>query len=219
MTMTRILTLSALVISINISIFCQYPTDLKTGLYNNVEDLLNNNPKYEGKLDVKHRAITDIQLWGGNDYKVKIDTLNINKSLINKCFAVFDGDSLYINGKYINGSKPFCKVENNGRYLVLKGGIPSMSKRKSVGYKNSMAQIDYVPVGGFVGGAATGAQLAMIRLNYILDCKNGRSKILTKDYISTLLMDYPDLKSEFESEKETENQTVLLEYLNKINEK
>jgi hypothetical protein len=219
MILTRILTLTVLVIAINISIFCQYPTDLKTGLYNNLEDLLNNNPKYEGKLNVKHRTITDIQLWGGNDYKVNTDTLIINKSIIKICFAVFDGDSLYINGKYINGSNPFCKVENNGRFLVIKAGIPSMSKRKSVGYKSSMAQIDYTPVGGFRGGAATGAQLAMIRLNYILDCKSGDTKILTKDYLNTLLKDYPDLKSEFESSKEIESQIVLLEFLNKINEK
>jgi hypothetical protein len=205
--------------TITISLSGQYPADLKIGLYNSLKDILDNNPQSEYKLKVRHRSITDIQMFGGNDYKISTDTLNVKKSIIKKSFAVFDGDSLYINGKYINGSNPFCKVENNKRFLVIKAGIPSMSKKESVGYKNSMTKIDYVPIGGAIGGAATGAQLAMIRLNYILDCKNGDLKILTKDYINTLLKDYPDLKSEFESSKGTDNQTVLLEYLNKINEK
>jgi len=158
-------------------------------------------------------------MFGGNDYKILTDTLKIKKSIIMKSFAVFDGDTLFINGMYVNGYKSFCKVENNKRFLAIKAGIPGISKRKAVGYKNSMARIDYTPFGGAIGGAANGAQLAMIRLNYILDCKNGEVKILTRDYINTLLIDHPDLKSEFDSSKETENQTVLLEYLSKINAK
>ncbi len=219
MTIMKIFTLTLFVLTINISIFGQYPKDLKTGIYNNLEDLLNNNPKYEGKLNINHRTITDIHLWGGNDYKVKTDTLNIKKSIVNKSFAIFDGDTLFINGKFINGSQPFCRVENNGRFLVIKAGIPSMSKKKSVGYKNSMTQINNVPIGGAIGGAATGAQLAMIRFYYILDCKRGDIKILSKEYLNTLLVNYPDLKSDFESDYKSENPTELLKYIKKLNDK
>jgi len=217
--MIKTLTFTLFVIAINISVFGQYPSNLKTGLFNSLEDLMNNNPKFEGRLNVTQRSENDIQLWGGNDYKVNTDTLNIKKSIIKNCFAVFDGNSLYINGKYINDYRPFCKVENNGRFLIVKAGVPSLSKRNSVGYKSSMAKIDYSPVGGAIGGAATGAQLAMIRLIYILDCKSGGVKILTKEYINALLTDYPDLKTEFESKRENDNQIVLLEFLNRINKK
>ncbi len=217
--MIKIFNLALLVLTINISIFGQYPSDLKTGLYNSLDDILNNKPKYEGKLIVRHRTITDIQLWGGNDYKVKTDTLDIKKSLVNKCFAIFDGDTLFINGKYINGSKPYCKVENNGRFLIVSAGIPSMAKKKSVGYKNSMTQIDAVPIGGAIGGAATGAQLAMIRFYYILDCKSGDLKILSKDFLNKILIDYPGLKSEFEADTKNDNPKELLKYIKKLNDK
>ena len=96
--MIKTLTFTLFVIAINISVFGQYPSNLKTGLFNSLEDLMNNNPKFEGKLNVTQRTETDIQLWGGNDYKVNTDTLNIKKSIIKNCFAVFDGNSLYING-------------------------------------------------------------------------------------------------------------------------
>lgn len=215
--MIKIFKLVLLVLTINTSIFGQYPSDLKTGIYNSLEDLLSNNPKIEGKVNVKHRTVTDIQLWGGNDYKISIDTMNVSKSTIDNCFAVFNGDSLYLNGKHINGSGPFCKVENNGRFLLIKAGIPSMSKRKSVGYKNSMSKISYTPIGGAIGGAATGAQLAMMRFYYILDNRSGGVKILSKEYLSTLLVDYPELRSEFEKECNSENPNELLKYIDKLN--
>jgi hypothetical protein len=217
--MIKIFNFALLILTVNVSIFGQYPSDLKTGVYNNLEDLLNNNPKYERKFIVKHRTMTDIQLWGGNDYKVKTDTLNIKKSIINNCFAIFDGDSLFINGKSINGSKPYCKVENNGRFLIILAGIPSMAKKKSVGYKNNMTQINRVPIGGAIGGAATGAQLAMIRFYYILDCKSGDLKILSKDLLSNILIDYPDFKSEFEADNMNDNPNELLKYIKKLNDK
>lgn len=215
--MIKIFNLALFVLTINTSIFGQYPSDLKTGIYNSLEDLISNNPKIEGKVNVKHRTVTDIQLWGGNDYKVSIDIMNVSKSTIDNCFAVFNGDSLYLNGKHINGSGPFCKVENNGRFLLIKAGIPSMSKKKSVGYKNSMSKISYTPIGGAIGGAATGAQLAMMRFYYILDSRSGGVKILSKEYISTLLVDFPDLRSEFEKECKSENPNELLKYIDKLN--
>ena len=217
--MIKIFNFVLLILTINASIFGQYPSNLKTGVYNNLEDLLNNNPKYKGKLIVKHRTVTDIQLWGGNDYKVKTDTLNIKKSIINNCYAIFDGDTLFINGKSIDGSRPFCKVENNGRFLIISAGIPSMAKKKSVGYKNNMTQINRVPIGGAIGGAATGAQLAMIRFYYILDCKSGDLKILSKDFLNKILVDYPDLKSEFEADSNKDNPNELLKYIKKLNDK
>ena len=58
MNMIRIFNLVLFVLTINTSIFGQYPTDLKTGLYSSLEDLQSNNPKYVGKLIVKHRTIT-----------------------------------------------------------------------------------------------------------------------------------------------------------------
>ena len=205
--MIKIFNFVLLILTINASIFGQYPSNLKTGVYNNLEDLLNNNPKYKGKLIVKHRTVTDIQLWGGNDYKVKTDTLNIKKSIINKSFATIDG------------SRPFCKVENNGRFLIISAGIPSMAKKKSVGYKNNMTQINRVPIGGAIGGAVTGAQLAMIRFYYILDCKSGDLKILSKDFLNKILVDYPDLKSEFEADSNKDNPNELLKYIKKLNDK
>jgi hypothetical protein len=217
--MIKIFNLALLLLITHTSIFGQYPSDLKTGLYNSLEDLLNNNPIKEGKLIVSHRTITDIQLWGGNDYKVNTDTLDIKKSLVNECFAIFDGDTLFVNGIHINGSKPYCKVENNGRFLIISAGIPSMAKKKSVGYKNSMTQIDAVPIGGAIGGAATGAQLAMIRFYYILDCKNGDLKILSKDFLNKLLINYPDLKSEFEADNKNDNPKEMLKYIGKLNNK
>ena len=156
----------------------------------------------------------------GNDFKVVSDSKQIKKSDINsKTFAIFDGKNLYLNGNYINGYKHYCLVENNQRYLILKAGLPKLSKRKGLGYDNSMAQTGYNPIGGAIGGAMTGAELAMVRLHYIVDCRTGIVKILSKDYLTSLLKDYPELASQFELEKDVKNQTVLIDYINQINEK
>ena len=202
------------------AVFCsangQLPSNLKIGSYKDFNDLLNNSPQNECNFQISQRSEFDIKMVAGNDFKVISD----KKSAINsKTFAVFDGKNLYLNGIYINGYKHYCLVENHQRYLTLQAGIPKLSKRKGVGYENSMAQISYNPIGGAIGGAMTGAELAMVRLHYIVDCKTGIVKILSKDYLSNLLNDYPKLKSQFDLEKDAKNQTVLLDYINQINEK
>ena len=202
------------------SAFGQLPSSLKTGSYKSLDDLLNNNPQYECNFQVSQRSKFDIQMVAGNDFKVISDSKQIKKSEINsKTFAVFDGKNLYLNGNYINGYKHYCLVENNQRYLILKAGVPKISKRKELGYSNSMIQVGSNPIGGFVGGAATGAELAMVRLYYIVDCRTGIVKILSKDYLTSLLKDYSELESQFNLEEDSNNQTVLLDYLNRINEK
>ena len=202
------------------SVFGQLPTNLKIGAYKNLDDLLNNAPQYNNNFIISQRSEFDIKMVAGNDFKVISDSGQVKKSNINsKTFAVFDGKSLYLNGKNINGYKHYCLVENNQRFLLLKAGIPGLFKRKELGYENIMAQIDFVPIGGAVGGAMTGAQLAMVRLYYVVDCKTGVVKILSKDYLINLLKDYPDMKAEFDKEEDTKNQTVLLKYIKKLNEK
>lgn len=208
-----------LVTTINTSISGQYPTDLKTGLYNNLEDLLNNNPAYESKLNVEHRTYSDIKLLGGNDYKVDIYTTNIKKSIIKKSFAIFDGDRLFINGKHINGYLPYCKVENNynNRFLIIKAGIPRLLMKNSVGYEASESYINRALMGGAINGALTGAKLATDRLYYILDCNSGDVKILSIDYLYKILADFPALKTVFDDDYKNDNQEEMLKYIEMLN--
>jgi hypothetical protein len=202
------------------SLFGQLPSNPKIGSYKSLNDLINNTPQYQINFKISQRSEFDIQMVAGNDFNVISDSGQVKKSLINSMtFAVFDGKNLYFNGNFINGYKHYCLVENNQRLLFLKAGIPGLFKRKELGYDNSMIQSDFSPIGGAIGGAATGAQLAMVRLYYIVDCKTSIIKILSKDYLIDLLKDYPDLKAEFDLEKDTKNQMVLLKYIKKINEK
>jgi len=203
------------------SVYGQLPSNLKVGSYKSFDDLLNNIPQYECNFQISQRSEVDIKMVAGNDFSVISDSGQIKKSVINSnTFAVFDGENLYLNGKHINGRKHYCLVENNQRYLILKAGIPTSSKSWELGYDDRMIQtISGISVvaGGAIGGAISGAQLAMVRFYYIVDSKTGNVKILSKDYLTSLLKNYPDLKSHFESEKDTENQVVLLKYIKKIN--
>ena len=202
-------------------LYGQLPANLEMGSYKNLYDLLNNVPLYQFSFTVSKRTEFNIKMGGGNDYKVDSSFEQMQSAIYSKIFAVFDGENLYINGKHINGGQHYCLVENNQRYLILKAGIPGgLSRRKNLGYDDSMIQTDNIALGiTTIGAAVRAAQLAVIRLYYIVDCKTGIIKILSKDYLISLLDDYPEIKEQFDLEKDNANLTVLLEYVKKINEK
>jgi len=205
--------------SIVCSVYAQYPANIKKGAYADLTQLLKNTPTNECLFKFEKRTDFDIKMVGGNDYKVSTDNDTITRSFINKkSFAIYDGNSLYINGQFVNGRKYYCKVENNKRFLVLKAGIPTMSKYKTLGYNSDMTYAAY-PQMGVVGGAIGGAQLAMIRFSYIIDCKEGTIKVLCKDYVNNLIQNNVDLKKAFDSEneKDKDNQLVLIKYIEKLN--
>lgn len=217
--MIRLFTIAFIFLSF-CSAYGQIPSDLKIGSYKNLNDLLNNNPQLEYKFTITQRTEFAIKMAAGNDFKVTSDSGKVSGDVINsKTFAVFDGKNLYLNGNHINGYKHYCLVENNQRLLILKAGIPSFSKSKKVGYDKSMINTEFSPLGGALGGAISGAELAMIRLYYIVDCKKNTIKILSRIYLLKLLSDYPDLRREFDTEYDLDNSEVLLNYIRKINEK
>jgi hypothetical protein len=198
--------------------FGQYPSDLQNGAYTDITQIMNNSPVNEFSFDIKKRSITNIQLVGGNDYKVTSNNSNISQFYIDsKVLAIYDGDTLFVNGSFVNGYKHYCKIENNGRYLILKAGIPTLAKRKKQGFKMAMTNYSYIPLGGAIGGAANGAQLAMIRLYYILDSQNGSIRLLTENYLDEIIPEDTNLRKDLNAEKDILNQNVLIKYIQKLN--
>jgi len=116
--MKRFFSIIALSVSIS-TVFCQLPENLKIGAYKNFNNLLQNEPQYQGYFQVLLRSETSVKMFGNNDFKVESDSIKVKKSAINSnIYAVFNGDDFYFNGKFINGQKHYCLAINNQRYLI-----------------------------------------------------------------------------------------------------
>jgi hypothetical protein len=199
--------------------YTQIPDGIKNGGYLSFKSLINNIPDFNSDFVIKKRTKFDIAMVAGNDYKITSGSTNLNPTIKNDIWFIFSQDSLYINGKFVNGYSPYCKVENNGTYLYFSAGIPKKNLYKKYGFKRSMIETNYVPIGGAIGGAVTGADLALARFYYFLDTKSGEINLLTKESLLLLLSQETELRDEFLNEKLSDYSSVQLKYLDKLSKR
>ena len=192
--------------------------NFQDGGYANLDEFKNNTPKYADVFEVIKRTEGDILAWGGNDYKVKSTDKTIkNKAIKREIWGIVKNDTLFLNGYYLTELNWYVKVEIFGKYCFLKPALPV--NRKIVKALELDQQPNYGMMFGAVGGAIQGAQLAVARIPLIYNLQNGESKLLNKKNIFELLQNFPDLKNEFEQETNRTDESILLKYLIKLNEK
>jgi uncharacterized protein YxeA len=193
----------------------QYISIPKNGGYTNLLELKTSSPKYEDTFQVVKRTTGDIKAWGGNDYKVESSNNQISKEVIKReIIGICKDDSLYLNGIPITGLIWYAKVEILGKYCFLRPAYPASPKIiKQLGLKNEPRIGNNF---GAIGGAIEGAKLAMQRISIIYNIETGESMLLSKSNILKILDDYPALKSEYVTNIQ-EEENSLLEILRKIN--
>ena len=183
------------------------------GAYMGIDEIRSKSPSEALDLNVIKRTPGDIKMAGGNDYKLATDDKTIKgKTLRKELWAYSNGDILFINCLQYKLQPWYAAVINSGRYLVFKGGIPMDNKM----YKSEMA-VTAVAFGA-IGGAFTGAKLAMKRFLYALDLETDTVKMIVPETLKALLADRPELLEQYNQEKVLEDETVQIKYLTLLNQ-
>ena len=187
----------------------------KMGGYLNFNEFKYNTPKYETEFKVEKRTKTSIVMMGGNDYKVTNQNPEITASVIkNELWGVYSCDTLYLNSKKITKVIWYSKVEELGRYDFLKVPFPASKK-----IQNELG-VSFTNLGtsfGAVGGAVSGAQLATMRLLFVFDSETGDTIFLNEENLTKLLEQNKELKNNYLSEVDRNNEETIKKYLFELN--
>jgi len=191
-------------------------TEYPNGVYMSFEEIKEKTPSLSTELEIERRTKGDIKMNGGNDYKLFKSDKSIKKKTIKKeYYAYADGDSLYINCIKYKIQPWYAPVLSDGNFLVIRGGIsmiPDIQKKQL----DNQAQLGYMF--GAIGGAISGAKLAMLRFIYVIDKETNQITTVSSGYLSELLSDTPELLKQYEAEEEKGNQEIFIKYLKRLNE-
>jgi hypothetical protein len=192
----------------------------KVGGYFSFNSFKINSPEVPNSFEVNKRSDFDVKMVAGNRYKISSSDIEAKSKIKNDIWGIFHNDTLFVNGKFINGCSHYCKVENKGLYLYMTGELPKAAFSKKYGFKRSMIEHypSYSP-GGAIGGAITGAQLAMIKVYYLLDANTGEISLLTRDNLLKAVQQ-PDssFKDQLIKCEPNYNPDYIIKYLNLLNE-
>lgn len=213
-------------ISLFLSLFLLFPQisksqteNQKIGGYFSFNSFKINSPEVTNNFEIIKRSDFDVKMVAGNRYKIS-STDNETKSKIRTdIWGIYHNDTLFVNGKFVNGRNHYCKVENKGLYLYMTGELPNAAFTKRYGFKKSMIENypSYSP-GGAIGGAITGAQLAMIKVYYLLNTNTGEISLLTRDnLLKTVQLPDSLFKGQLQKCEPNYNPDCITKYLNLIN--
>jgi hypothetical protein len=164
------------------------------GAYMSFDEIINKTPSQQFDLNVIKRTKGDIKMVGGNDYKlVSIDKSVKKKILKKEIWAYSLGDTLYLNCFHYKVQPWYTCVISDGNYLVFKGGISQY-----VDEQKKQMQMGYYF--GVVGGAISGAKLAMLRFLYVIDKKTNQINTVTPETLRELLIENNELLAQFDKE-------------------
>lgn len=199
-----------LIIFLNpILLFCQFN---KGKAYRNSADFINDKPCYQ--TNFRYVKIKSAKANGA--FKVKSDDLAISGNEIKYgIWIISDGEYLYLNGTRNGCTDGYIKLKKGSRYYYFKAE-PMLSNDQQARINNSSILF------GAIGGTITAATLEKEtsgKEHHVLDLIAGKTYYLTKNYMRSLLADYPSLLEEFDKTENNSDIEVLKAYLDKINQR
>jgi hypothetical protein len=190
--------------------------ELKKGGYKTFEEFKNSTPSVDFQFLIQRRTQGDIVMNGGNDYKISSENEQFSRKVLKKeMWGISDGDTLYINGRVTTGLNWYSRVEVLGRYSYLIAAFPINPviqddlglDRETIGY-----------MFGAIGGAIQGARIAKMRVSLLMNMETGTLILLNKDNMIKFLNQYPNIKEQYEQEKDKDTHETWMNYTRKINE-
>ena len=193
------------------NIYCQNKK-LQNGIYLTIEDLKSQKPSLLANLNIEKRSKSDKFYTGGSDYRLVSDIDSISKKFIRKnIYCYVEDDSLMINCRNHDRGSYFASCLTNGNFLVFYASeTDAKVMSKSLGYTLLF---------GAIGGAIIGANESDKRYLMVLSIRTGNLRFLTKEYMKERLKDFPDVLIEFNKETNPDTESVLVKYINMLNEK
>ncbi len=200
--MKRYLLISVTACLISISAFSQ-TNPFPKGVYMSVDEILKRSPSKQYNATVEKRNSDDMVMMGGNEYKILSADGTIKKSIFKKqIWGYSTGDSMFVNAYQFELQLWYCKILNEGKYLIFYGAMPQGEASAAV----------------FMGGMIAAAVIAGQSYLYVIHPETGEVNKLKK-FLPKLLEQYPDLKQAFENEKDKKDNETLIKYITLINQK
>ena len=173
------------------------------GFYLSLEKLQQNLPTPVADVHARKRTNGDIEMNGGNDYRLEssVDSLS-KKYLKSKVFAFAHNDSLFLNGAPFKVQKWYALALTHGPFIVFRGG---MSNDQATGY-------------AIMGGAIGGAIAAKKRYLYVLSLRTGHLRSFTTAYLQARLKETDTkLLAQYMAESNPESEDTLIDYTERLN--
>lgn len=181
-------------------------------MYSNLEQLVENRGDTVSILKVEKRAMNQIYLMGGADYRIEAkDNKGLSRYLRKRCYAVRVDTLLFVN----------CRKMRYKRFRFGGWYAPAMKVGKNIYYRaQPVGQVasstatppNAVKLGGEVGNALAASGLVHARVYYELDTATGESDFLGKERMAQLLAGYPDMQRKLLQET-GESAEVMGKYL------
>jgi len=169
--------------------------NLIAGGYKYAYELKLNSPSIENKFLIEKRTRSEKSLNGVFNFKVSTKDSSISVSDINKSiWAVYDGNSFYINTVNYTGNLWFAKGYVIGRYIYFNANPPLDEKfRQKMGYDKQ----SYVPLIGILGGAVGGIIVGTVKsiqnsseqISILLDIQTDKAICLSKDRLYQMIQE------------------------------
>ncbi len=189
----------------NITICIGQTSSLRRTMCYSLTEIKDSAPKQIASFRVTKRSLSDIKLWGGNDYKIESADNSLSKKQIkNEIFALISSDSIFINCHKLKLQNEFALATLKDSLLIFKAGIPQEGKETHDIMRKAF-------IAGPIAGGIAGAQAALIRYLYILNINTEKLELLSEKYVIQLLKNKPETLKLYESEKSKE-ESVLLKY-------
>jgi hypothetical protein len=167
------------------------------GAYMTQNELLERKPGKDFDFVVEKRSGADISMNGGNNYKLlRSDSTMKRKIYFRKMMAYSDGEYLYINGLHTELQKWYCRVEHEGRFLLMVGG-PTAGDASVI---------------AFGGGAVASMVAAHSQILYALDLRDYELVKINKKALEEWLETTPELLADYQQEEFPKEMPVLLKY-------
>jgi len=196
------------------AINCFAQDTLYAGGYLSFEEFKIHSPSLENSFIITQRTASDIRWNGGNDFKVEYPPSDlIRKSAKYKIWAIYNADTLFMNGWRLGVGMWYTVALTRGRYICMEGGIPGSLHLQQELRKNG----SYRPVGGIIT-VGKPFQYNAIRFLYVFDTKTNLVNVLDEKNILKILEPETDLLRSFKSEPEV-NKEIYLKYIKLLNKK
>jgi len=181
--------------------------DIITGkAYRNAGDYAKDKPLYETTFKFSQKKAAKFH----GAYKLKIEGLKVTQRDIQySIWLVSDSKYLYLNGTRQGLMEGYYKFKKGFNYYYFMAE-PMLSVHQQDRLNNSALLF------GAIGASITAANIAAEnnqKIHYVLDLEEGRTHLLTKDYIQDLLVDYPVFLNEFNNLENNTDIEVLKKYL------
>ena len=153
-------------------------------------------------MTIKERTTATIIMSGGNRIKLISKNDTITKKIINNVILAYvKNGEVYLNCKKFKFQWFYSKCLSNGRYLIFKSTMSNDEAKSTMMF------------GGAVGGLVSATNMYL----NVFDVKINMVATLNYKTMSLILDEFPEIKTKYEQHPEKESESVLIDFIYKIN--